>query len=33
MVERALALGGNLTINAVPEGGTMVSIKMPLSDS
>ena len=33
MAERALALGGNLSISAVPEGGTMVAIKMPLSDS
>ena len=33
MIERALALGGNLSISAVPEGGTMVAIKMPLSDS
>jgi PAS domain S-box-containing protein len=33
MVERVHALGGNLSINAAPQGGTVVAIKIPLVDS
>lgn len=33
MVERASALGGNLTVSSAPEGGSLVAIKIPLSTS
>ena len=31
MIERASALGGNLTVSNSPEGGTVVALKIPLA--